>query len=347
MRYFQSRPTAQFRFREIIYEKKGRVATVLMNRPRHLNPLSTRILDEMGTAFRDIADDDAIGVAILTGAGDRAFSTGGDVHEYAAEYVQRPRDYWKYIGRFRSFVESILHNGKPTIARLNGIAVGGGNEAQLACDLTVMAEHAYLKHVGTHIGSVACGGATQWLPLLAGDKRAREILYLNRPIPARQALAWGLVNQVVPSVKSRSGFIENASPEQVAKALERKDGLAISLELLDAAVARLAEELLESFPECTRYTKEQTNFLKDFVWSATVGHAAEWLALHYCNLEPFEGMNAFREKRKADYKMVRDRLANDDSPELPWGVHTRQCPRCGIRGLPSRFTHCGMCGAAL
>ena len=347
MRHFQSRPASDFRFKEILYQKKGRVATVILNRPGIYNCLSTLTLEEVTAAFRDIADDDAIGVAVLTGAGDRAFCTGGDVQEYAADYITRPRDYWKYISRFREYGESMMHSGKPVIARLNGMAVGGGNETQLVCDLTVMAEHAYIKQVGTHVGSVACGGSTQWLPLVVGDKRAREILFLNRPIPARQALDWGLVNQVVPSVKKDGKFVERASEEQIQQALGRKNGYTIDLELLDRAVDELAASLLESFPECTRYTKQQVNFLKEFIWSSTIGHSAEWLALHYGGLETFEGMNAFNEKRKANYAMVRDRLANDDSPEMPWGANVRQCPECGTKGLPARFAHCGNCGAAL
>ena len=347
MRPYQSRPAAAFSFREIRYRKQERIATITIDRQEQFNCFSTLTLEELTTAFHDITEDDAIGVVILTGAGERAFSTGGDVREYTAEYVSRPRDYWKYMRRFRVLLDSILHNGKPTVARLNGIAVGGGNELQMACDLTVMAEHGYLKQVGTHVGNVAAGGATQWLPLLAGDRRAREILFLNRPIPARQALAWGLVNQAVPSVKKGGAFIEGASEEQIRKAIAGTDGYSISLERLDQAVEELAAKLLESFPDCTRYTKEHLNFLKEFVWSSTAGHGADWLAMHFTGLEAFEGMNAFNQKRKADYRMVRDRLANDDSPETPWGANIKDCPSCGAAGLPVRFTHCGCCGAAL
>jgi len=347
MRAYQTRPASAFPFREIRYRKQGRIATIIIARQEQFNCFSTLMLEEMTTAFRDITEDDAIGVAVLTGEGQRAFCTGGDVREYNAEYVSRPRDYWKYIRRFRVLLDSILHNGKPTIARLNGMAVGGGNELQMACDLTVMAEHAYLKQVGTHVGNVAAGGATQWLPLLVGDKRAREILFLNRPIPARQALAWGLVNQVVPAVKKASAFIEGATEEQVRSAVAGRDGYSISLELLERAVEELAAKLLESFPDCTRYTKEHLNFLKEFVWSSTVGHGADWLAMHFTGLEAFEGMSAFNQKRPADYGMVRDRLANDDSPETPWGANILDCPACDASGLPARFTHCGRCGAAL
>ncbi|MBI2816907.1 MAG: enoyl-CoA hydratase/isomerase family protein [Acidobacteria bacterium] len=347
MRHFQAREPADFGFKEILCNKQGRIATVTINRPRVHNCLNTRCIEEIAAAFQDISDDDSIGVAVLTGTGDRAFCTGADVREYTEQYVTRPRDYWKYIGRFRIFIESILRNGKPTIARLNGITAAGGNEAHLACDLSVMAEHAYIKQAGTHVGSVAAAGATQWLPITVGDKRTREILFLNRPIPSAQALQWGMTNQVVPSVKKDGEFVTGATSEQIKKALESADGHSISLELLDRAVAELADALLESLPECTRYTKEQINFLKEFVWNSTVGHAREWLALHYTNLEPWEGMTAFAEKRKANYKAVRERWANDDSPELPWGAHVQSCPACGAKGLPARFSHCGNCGAAL
>ncbi|HET7378450.1 MAG TPA: enoyl-CoA hydratase/isomerase family protein, partial [Gaiellales bacterium] len=194
-RQFPSRSPASFAFREVRYDKGDGIARITIDRPRHYNAYSTAALEELATAFRDASFDDAVGVIVLTGAGDRAFCTGGDVKEYADAYVATPRDYWKYMALFRAYIESILNTGKPVIARINGVAVGGGNESQLACDLSVMAQHAYLKQVGTHVGSVACGGATQWLPITIGDRRAREMLLLNEPVPAERALQWGLVTR--------------------------------------------------------------------------------------------------------------------------------------------------------
>jgi enoyl-CoA hydratase/carnithine racemase len=194
------------------------------------------------------------------------------VKEYAQAYVATPRDYWKYMALFRAYIESILNTGKPVIARINGMAVGGGNESQLACDLSVIAQHAYLKQVGTHVGSVACGGATQWLPIAVGDRRAREMLFLNDPVPAEKALAWGLVNWVVPTVRRGDGWIEQAGPEEIGKAQKGLDGYRIDLARLDGFVDDLARRLLDSFPECARYTKQQTN-LKDLAWHQTVRHA--------------------------------------------------------------------------
>lgn len=335
-------------YEEILYATSGGVARITINRPSRFNAYSTECLRELGTAFQQASFDDSVGVIVLTGAGDRAFCTGGDVKEYAERYIGRPRDYWKYMALFRAYIDSILSTGKPVIARINGIAVGGGNESVLACDLAVMADHAYVGQVGTRVGSVACGGATQWLPLVVGDKRAREMLFTNRPVPARLAFEWGLVNRVAPTVRRGTEWLESAGEDDVRRARAGEDGCRIDLSRLDEEVDRLAKELLDTFPECTRYTKQQTNFWKDLSWSLTARHAQDWLALHYTDFEPFEGMNAFREKRPVDFAAVRRRAVEPNgSPETPWGAHVRVCHACGASGLPSRFEHCGACGASL
>ncbi len=122
-RPFTSRRVDGFAFRDIIYDKRDGVARVTINRPQHYNAYSTAALEELAAAFRDAGFDDAVGVIVFTGAGDRAFCTGGDVKEYAAAYVGAPRDYWKYMALFRAYIESILNTGKPVIARINGMAV--------------------------------------------------------------------------------------------------------------------------------------------------------------------------------------------------------------------------------
>ena len=346
-RRFASRAASDFEFEAISYEKSEGVATITLNRPHNYNAYSTPALEELATAFGDAAFDDGVGVIVYTGAGDRAFCTGGDVKEYADLYVQTPRDYWKYMALFRAYIESILNTGKPVVARLNGMAVGGGNESQLACDLTVMAQHTYIKQVGTHVGSVACGGSTQWLPLVVGDKRAREILFLNEPIPALKALEWGLVNWVVPSVRRGEDWIEEATAAEIRKAQKGEDGYALDLSLLDERVQDLCGRLLASFPECTRYTKQQVNFLKDLAWNSTVRHAQDWLSLHYACWEPLEGMQAFVEKRAPRYGLLRERAEAGGSSESMWGPGVGTCPACDAPGLPAGFEYCGACGASL
>jgi len=317
MKYFESTPAGEFAFPDVLYEKKDMVARITINRPESHNSYTTDTLRHLITVFEDAANDDGVGVIVYTGAGDKAFCTGGDVKEYSAVYTKRPRDYWKYMGLFSRYLESILRSGKVTIARLNGMAVGGGNESQLACDLAVMADDTYLGQVGTSVGSVAAGGATQWLPIHVGDRRAREMLFLNTRIKAQQALEWGLVNRVVPRAK------------------------------LDEEVQSLAEQVLDKFPECTRYTKQQVNYWKESSWHATVGHARDWLSSHFTSLEPYEGMRAFVEKRKVDFRGLRKKAASGGSSEFLWGPYAKECGGCGATGIPTGFQFCGRCGVAL
>ncbi|HET7339055.1 MAG TPA: enoyl-CoA hydratase/isomerase family protein [Candidatus Dormibacteraeota bacterium] len=317
MSSFDPRPADDFDFEQILYSKQNGIARVTINRPQVYNCYSAHTLQEMTIAFKDASWDDSIAVVVLTGAGEKAFCTGGDVAEYQSEYLKRPRDYWKYMGLFQECHDQLRNIGKPVIARINGIVAGGGNEFNMACDLAVMADHATIRQVGTRVGSVAAGGATQWLPIVVGDRRAREMLFTCDPIDAATALDWGLVNRVVP------------------------------LTQLDAAVDELAEKLIDKFPECTRYTKAAVNYWKDQSWSASIGHARDWLSLHFATLEPWEGMTAFVEKRQPDYRGIRRKAAEGGWSEFVWGPYTSTCDSCGAKGIPAGFAFCGNCGAAL
>jgi enoyl-CoA hydratase/carnithine racemase len=344
---FERKKPEELDFKEVLYQKEGWKATITINRPHNFNAYSTPALKELSAAFHDAAFDDSVAVVVFTGAGTKAFCTGGDVKEYQAEYTRRPRDYWKYMCLFKEYIESIVNCGKPVIARLNGMAVGGGNESHLACDLSVIGEHAFIAQVGTSVGSVACGGSTQWLPLFVGERRAREILMLNNRIPAYQALDWGLVNRVAPTIKKDGQFIEKATKEQIKLAGKGEDGYSIDLELLDKEVDKLVNHLVDTFPECTRYTKEQVNFWKNLAWHQTAGHARDWLAIHYTSMEPWEGMTAFVEKRKARYQWVRERARDDKSSEFVHGAYVHECKECGAKGIPEHFKYCGVCGSKL
>jgi hypothetical protein len=116
---------------------------------------------------------------------------------------------------------------------------------------------------------------------------------------------------------------------------------------VDQEIDTLVSGLLDKFPECTRYTKQQTNFWKNLAWHQTAGHARDWLSIHYCSLEPWEGMNAFVEKRKVDYRGVRRRAVEDTSSEFVHGPYSKSCKRCQAKGLPKNFKYCGACGAEL
>jgi 6-oxocyclohex-1-ene-1-carbonyl-CoA hydrolase len=372
MSMFPPRDAEALGLKEVRYEKEDWVARVTINRPHNFNAYSTPALQELAAAFQDASWDDSVAAVVFTSEGHHAFCTGGDVKEYQKEYTQKPRDYWKYMCCFKAYIESIVNCSKPVIARLNGMAVGGGNESQLACDLAVMGEHAFIAQVGTGVGSVACGGSTQWLPVHVGDRTARGVLFLNQRYPSFTSLAMGLVNIVVPTVKGPDGnfrttftndrtyladwntdpwenpFDTRATPDEVKKALKGKDGYSIDMSHLDEVVADLCKQVVNKFFECTRYTKTQVNYWKEAAWHATVGHARDWLATHYTSLEPYEGMTAFVEKRKADYVGMRKRAADPNgSSEFLWGPYAQQCPKCEAKGIPAFFEFCGKCGAKL
>ena len=275
MNFPEAKPADSFDFKNIIYTKEGHRATVVMNRPDVLNCLDFPTLRELHQAFEDVSWDDQIRVMVLTGAGDRAFCTGADLKEQAETCLDKPSAYWKWMGTFIDVHEKLRNIGKVTVARLNGIVVGGGNEMNMSCDLAIAADDIFIRQVGAARGSVAAAGATQWLPIIVGDRRAREILFLCEDIPAAKALEWGLVNEVVPR------------------------------DQLDAAVDAMCAKLIDKLPECTRYTKQQVNYWRDVSWHQTIGHARDWLSLHNLSPEVHEGIQAFVEKRPIDYAKVR------------------------------------------
>ena len=313
----QGKSPESFGFSRIIYEKYNGRAKITINRPDVYNAFDFQTFKEMTAAVEDASFDDQVAVLILTGAGDKAFCTGADLKEQRQYFLDRPHDYWKWMGGFIDLHEKLRTLGKPSIARLNGMVVGGGNELNMACDLAVAADDIYIRQVGTARGSVPAAGATQWLPLIVGDRRAREILWLCEEIPAQKAFEWGLINQVVPRAQ------------------------------LDEAVEAMADKLIRKLPECMRYTKQQTNFWRDLSWSLTVHHARDWLTVHNASYETFEGIQAFSEKREIDYKALRERANSDASSEFVWGAYTQSCDHCGARFIPSQFRHCGNCGANL
>ena len=276
MSKYSGKPLASFKFKNILYEKKNLRATITLNRPQVYNALTFATLQELGTALQDASWDDKVAVVIVTGAGEKAFCTGADMKEWSQDFLKHPHDFYKWMGVFIETFERLRNIGKPTIARINGMTVGGGNELQMSCDLAIAVEDTFIKHVGVARGSVPGAGGTQWLPLIVGDRRAREILFLCEEIPMTKALEWGLVNQVVP----------------------RRE--------LDDAVMEMSEKLINKLPECTRYAKQQLNFWRDLSWGLTIGHLRDWLTVHTGSAEVQEGVKAFVEKREVNYKKLRE-----------------------------------------
>lgn len=290
--------------------------TITIVRPDVFNCFDYLTLLELADALHDAGRDPRVFCVVLTGTGTRAFCTGADLREQRDVLAPNPQHYYTWMGAFIDVHERLRNIGKPTIARINGIAVGGGNEFGMACDLAVMVDDAYIKHVGPYHGSVPAGGATQWLQLLVGDRRAREIIWLGEEVPAATALEWGLVNRVVPR------------------------------ERLDAEVDTLVQRLAQTLPETIRYTRTQTNYWKDMSWYATIHHARDWLAVHTAAPEVHEAVAAFTDKRPMQHALVHERFG---TPEGAYSTppSARSCPTCSARDLPLNHTHCGHCGAQL
>ena len=258
---------AELAFERIRYVKEPPRATITLSRPEVLNAFDFRMLRELARAFEDASWDDEIRVVVVTGAG-RAFCVGADLRAWGADLLGNSKEYWKWFGAFKDMHDRLREIGKPTIARVQGIAVGGGNELQMGCDLTVMVEDAFIRHVGLEHGSVPAGGATQWLPIMVGDRRAREIVMLCEEIPAPRAAEWGLINRAVPAAE------------------------------LDAVVDAWVESLARKLPETTRYAKQQLNWWRDVSWHETVGHARDWLALSMLGEEAQGAVRAFLDRKQ-------------------------------------------------
>ena len=181
-------------YEDILFSAEAGIARITINRPEKYNAFRGKTCDELIHAFNKAGWDRSIGVVVLTGAGDKAFCTGGDQSAHDGGYDGRGT-----IGLPVEELQSIIRDiPKPVIARVNGFAIGGGNVLVTCCDLAIASEKATLGQVGPKVGSVDPGFGTAYLSRIVGEKKAREIWFLCRRYSAQQALDMGLVNTVVP-----------------------------------------------------------------------------------------------------------------------------------------------------
>jgi len=265
---------AGFDFKDILYEKKyhgeleGGVAKVTINRPDKLNSFTNLTQDEIFKGFDDASHDPLIGVVILTGAGDKAFSAGGDVGWEATGL--REQFYWRYPPN-----QIVRMCRKPTIAAVKGWAIGGGHHLAYMCDFTIAADNAKFGQNGPRVASPADGYLVSYLTRVVGAKKAREIWMLCRRYNAQEALDLGLVNTVVP------------------------------LDKLDEEVDKWCEEILCLSPGCIEILKATFDMDIDYM-SGSYGQLSrlmypDWFDSEECN----EGPQAFMEKRKPNFWKIR------------------------------------------
>jgi naphthoate synthase len=255
-------------YEDIIYEKAEGIARVTINRPEVRNAFRPQTVMEMLDAFADAREDQRIGVVLLTGAGDKAFCSGGD---------QKVRGDAGYVGGDRvprlnvlDLQRLIRHIPKPVIAVVAGYAIGGGHVLHLVCDLTIAADNAVFGQTGPKVGSFDAGYGATLLARTVGHKKAREIWYLCRQYSAHEALDMGLVNTVVP------------------------------LERLEEESIGWAKEILAKSPTAIRFLKAAFNADTDGL-AGLQELAGDATRLFYMNEEGQEGRDAFLEKRQPDF----------------------------------------------
>lgn len=254
-------------YQDILYTKADGIATITINRPAQYNAFRAQTCEEMIDAFKDADHDGSIGVVVLTGAGDKAFCTGGDQSSQDGGYGGRG-----VIGLPIEELQSVIRDiNKPVIARVNGFAIGGGNVLVTICDLAIASDKAQLGQVGPKVGSVDAGFGTALLARVVGEKKAREIWYLCRRYTAQQALEMGLVNAVVPH------------------------------DQLDAEVRKWCDEIVMMSPTAIAFAKRSFNADSEMIRGLS-SLAMHGLKLYYKSEESAEGGNAFREKRKPEFR---------------------------------------------
>ena len=257
-------------YKDIIYSKKEGIACVTLNRPEVLNVFRWETIDDLLRAFEDAVKDRTIGVIILTGKG-RSFCCGGDINVLSTLDKESGREWNRQLNNLAVLMRSMP---KPIIAAVNGYCIGGGNELNMFCDLSIASKKAVFGQAGPRIGGCPLWGGTQLLPKLVGDKRAREIIMLCNQYTADQALAMGLINCVVEH------------------------------EELEAEAERWARRILEMAPQSIELAKIALNSQLDLLDSLNDG-AALLTHVVWGSEQLKEGTTAFKEKRKADFSRFR------------------------------------------
>ena len=181
-------------YENLSVDSSEQIATVTVNRPKVLNALNARTIEELDACFRGLEQDFGVRAVILTGAGDKAFVAGADINELAAYSPQQAQE---CALRGQAVLRRIENLGKPTIAAINGFALGGGCELALACSLRIASQTARLGQPEVKLGIIPGYGGSQRLPRLIGKGMALEMILSGEPLSAEEALRWGLVNHVV------------------------------------------------------------------------------------------------------------------------------------------------------
>lgn len=266
-------------YKDILFEVTDHVAWVTINRPRSRNAFREQTLDEMNDAFRATRDDPSIACAVVTGAGEEAFSAGGD---FGAMMKLNFSNAYHWNDRMLGLAMTIRGLPIPVIAMVDGWCMGAGHELALWCDLVIASEQSVFGQTGARVGACPTVGATQYLPRVVGERLAREIIFLGRTLKAAEAVAVGLINRVVA----------------------KQDLLAET----QAWCAKIKSNSAQTL----RLTKTSLNYESDLLYGSW-RHGMELLAHVWGSDESMEGMQAFLDKRDPDF--MKFRMLNKDRVE--------------------------------
>ncbi len=313
-------------------------AWITLDNPTQFNSYTTEMVKSVILGFREASVARDVVAVVFTGAGDKAFCTGGNTKEYAEYYAGNPQEYRGYMRLFNDMVSAILGCDKPVICRVNGMRIGGGQEIGMACDFSVAQDLARFGQAGPKHGSAPIGGATDFLPVVIGAERAMIACVLCEPFSAHEAFAMGMLTDIVPALKVDGKFIANPLVEtsrvvddygrpalgkpKTGEALKEGQALlkrgTIDLSLLDEKVESLCSKLLYTFPDCTSKTVFELRKPKLDAWNRNKENSRDWLGLNMMT-EARAGFRAFNEGtketgREVDFVALRRALAAN----APW-----------------------------
>ena len=255
----------------VIYHTKDGICHLTLNRPDVFNALNRQLVLDLTAALKKAESADDVRVITLKGAG-KAWCAGGDLEELLQLTRSGSGQRRAYLTDFKAMIDAVRRISKPVIAAVHGVCVGGGNEINIACDLTIASEKAKFAQAGPRVGSVPMYGVPQNLPFLVGEKRSREITYLCRMYSAREAESMGWINKMV-------------SPDD-----------------LESEVELWAQEILSKSPTAIALAKKMHNVYYDML-SPSVEAGVELLTFFWGTDEAREGMLAFKEKRPPEFKV--------------------------------------------
>jgi len=299
-------------------------AWITLDNAKQYNSYTTEMVKGVILAFRRASAMRDVVSVVFTGAGDKAFCTGGNTKEYAEYFAGHPQEYRQYMRLFNDMVSTILACDKPVICRVNGMRIGGGQEIGMACDFSVSQDLARFGQAGPKHGSAPIGGSTDFLPVMISSEQAMVSGILCEPFSAHKAYRLGIISDLVPALKVDGEFVPNPLVEtsqyldsfgkivhgesktgddlKAGKELLAKG--TVDLSLLDEAVEKLCAKFIHMFPDCVTKTLEELRKPKLNSWNANKENSRAWLALNMMT----EARAGFRAVRLTSLPVVNVRL---------------------------------------